>query len=285
MISHSTRQREQWLKDRVSEAVSLAMSGQWTQAVEANRTILAEVPDDLGSYNRLGKALSELGQVSDAREAFRKALDISPKNTIAQKNLDRLAGLSDEADAPYANGGGGPSSARHTFIEESGRAGVTTLRNVGAPETLRKLAPGRPLSLAPAGKGLRVTDGHDTYVGSVDPKLGARLLRLMDGGNVYEAAVTSVSGDEVTIIVREVYKHPSQAGRVSFPSSVSTDRRTQVPSAPIGYEVVDRRDTVSFKDWSNDDTEPGDDDAFSPVVHRIINATGEDPEERLAEHY
>ena len=284
MILHSTRQREQWLKDRVSEAVSLAMEGQWTQAVEANRIILAEVPDDLGSYNRLGKALSELGQASDAREAFRKALEISPRNTIAQKNLDRLAGLSDEADAPYPSGGG-PSPARHTFIEESGRAGVTTLRNVGAPETLRKLAPGRPLNLAPAGKGLRVTDGHDAYVGSVDPKLGARLLRLIDGGNVYEAAVTSVSGDEVTIIVREVYKHPSQAGRASFPSSVSTDRRTQVPSAPIGYEVVDRRDTVSFKDWSRDDTEPGDDDAFSPVVHRIINATGEDPEERLVEHY
>ncbi len=285
MTLHSTRERQQWMKDRAGEAVSLAMDGKWALAVEANRAILGEFPDDLGSYNRLGKALSELGQVSDAREAFRKALDISPKNSIARKNLDRLAGLSDEAAAPDGNGAGGPSPARRTFIEESGRAGVTTLRNVGAPDTLRKLAPGKPLKLAPAGKGLRVTDAHDEYVGSVDPKLGARLLRLIDGGNVYEAAVTSVDGDEVTVIVREVYKHPSQAGTASFPSLVSTDRRTQVPSAPIGYEVVDRRDTVSFKDWSDDDTEPGDDDAFSPVVHRIINATGEEPEEHLAGHY
>ncbi len=285
MTPNATRVRQQWMKDRVSEAVALAMEGKWAQAVEANRAILSEAPDDLGSYNRLGKALSELGQISNAREAFRQALEISPKNSIAQKNLDRLAGLSDEAGAPDGNGAGGSSPARRTFIEESGRAGVTTLRNVGAPETLRKLAPGKALKLAPAGKGLRVTDAHDEYVGLVDPKLGARLLRLIDGGNVYEAAVTSVSGDEVTIIVREVYKHPSQAGTVSFPSSVSTDRRTQVPSAPIGYEVVDRREALSFKDWSNDDTEPGDDDAFSPVVHRIINATGEDPEDRLVENY
>ena len=33
---------------------------------------------------------------------------------------------------------------------------------------------------------------------------------------------------------------------------------------------------VAVKDWSNDDTEPGDDEAFSPVIHRIINSPGED---------
>ena len=26
------------------------------------------------------------------------------------------------------------------------------------------------------------------------------------------------------------------------------------------------------KDWSDDDTEPGDDDAYTPVFHRIIKA-------------
>ena len=285
MTPHSTRERQQWLKDRVSEAVSLAMEGHWSQAVEANRGILSEFPDDLGSYNRLGKALSELGQISDARAAFSKALEISPKNTIAQKNLDRLSGLSDEAASTDGNGAGASSPARRTFIEESGRAGVTTLTNVGAPHALLKLAPGKPLKLVPAGKGLRVTDALDEYIGFVDPKLGARLLRLIEGGNVYEAAVTSVDGNGVTIIVREVYKHPSQAGTVSFPSLINADRRSQVPSVPIGYEVIERRDTLSFKDWSNDDTEPGDEDEFSPVVHRIINATGEEPDERLAESY
>ena len=32
-----------------------------------------------------------------------------------------------------------------------------------------------------------------------------------------------------------------------------------------------RGDPVIVKDWSDDDTEPGDDEAFSPVIHRIIN--------------
>jgi hypothetical protein len=285
MILHSTREQQLRMKVLVSEAVSLAMGGQWAQAIEANRAILNAFPDDLGSYNRLGKALSELGQISKAREAFRRVLEISPQNAIAQKNLQRLSSLSDEAPAADATSAEAASAARRAFIGESGRAGVTTLTNAGAPQTLLKLAPGKPLKLVPAGKGLRVTDPCGDYVGSVAPKLGARLLRLINGGNVYEAAVTSIDGNEVTIIVREVFKHPSQAETVSFPNLLSSDRRHQVPSTHVGYEVVERRDTVSFKDWSDDDTEPGDDDAFRPVVHGIINASGDDPEERLAQDY
>ena len=37
---------------------------------------------------------------------------------------------------------------------------------------------------------------------------------------------------------------------------------------------------VAVKDWSNDDTEPGDDEAFSPVIHRIINSPGDEMDGR-----
>ena len=32
----------------------------------------------------------------------------------------------------------------------------------------------------------------------------------------------------------------------------------------------------AIKNWSDDDTEPGDDDRFSPVVHRIILSIDEE---------
>ena len=111
------------------------------------------------------------------------------------------------------------------------------------------------------------------------------MLRLIRGGNVYEAAVTSVDKDEVTIIIREISQHPSQAGIVSFPSRLTGGRRVQVPSTALGYELAERREGAVFKDWSDDDTEPGDDDAFSPVVHRIINAADGDLSDDLTEDY
>jgi hypothetical protein len=97
----------------------------------------------------------------------------------------------------------------------------------------------------------------------------------MNGGNHYEATVTSVEAQELTIIIREVYQHPSQAGTASFPSRGGADYRVYLPSTILGYDLGDEEgdetETPVVKDWSDDDTEPGDDDAFSPKVHRIIN--------------
>ncbi len=39
----------------------------------------------------------------------------------------------------------------------------------------------------------------------------------MKGENEYSAAIVSATEDKVTVIVREIYQHPSQDGQVSFP--------------------------------------------------------------------
>ena len=101
----------------------------------------------------------------------------------------------------------------------------------------------------------------------------------MKGGNRYEATVTSVGEQELTVIIREAFQHSSQVGHVSFPSRDPGDARVVLPRAllefELGEEQPDDTEGVAVKDWSNDDTEPGDDDAFTPVIHRIINAADE----------
>jgi hypothetical protein len=39
----------------------------------------------------------------------------------------------------------------------------------------------------------------------------------MKGGNKYTAAIISSAEDKVTVIIREMYQDPSQAGQLSFP--------------------------------------------------------------------
>ncbi|MYA62592.1 MAG: hypothetical protein F4X94_08485 [Dehalococcoidia bacterium] len=48
--------------ERAKKAVALAMKNRWEEAVAVNQTIVRDFPEDIGSYNRLGKALSELGR-------------------------------------------------------------------------------------------------------------------------------------------------------------------------------------------------------------------------------
>ena len=57
----------------------------------------------------------------------------------------------------------------------------------------------------------------EVQIGQVEPRVGARLGKLMKGGNRYEAAITVVSGDEVRIIIRETFAHPDNFGKVSLP--------------------------------------------------------------------
>lgn len=287
MITHGSEDREKVRKDKSKKAVALAMSNRWEEAVAVNRSIASEFPRELEAFNRLGKALSELGRSREAKEAFQSALSISPNNSIAKKNLARLQKLADE-ETPQPRVSSRkpkrPVKSSHAFIEESGKAGMTSLLNLPAPEVLLKLAPGDPVSLQVAGKGLRVTDSDGRDVGRVEPRIASRLSRLIKGGNQYEANVTSAEERELVVIIREVYNHPSQAGEVSFPARGSSTPHVYLPGTVLGMDMGNEGadlNPVAVKDWSSDDTEPGDDEAFTPVLHRIINPSTDEADDQF----
>ena len=66
-----TDERPKYKKERAKRAIALAMESRWAEAVTANMALVADFPDDLESYNRLGKALMELGRIGEAKRAFR----------------------------------------------------------------------------------------------------------------------------------------------------------------------------------------------------------------------
>ena len=277
MAYQQTEDKVKTKQERTKAAITLAMQSRWSEAVAVNRSLIDDFPGDLESYNRMGRALTELGRIDDAREAFRRVLEVSPHNTIARKNLDRLDQLGDNLPRHQ------PAQRRATqaFIGESGKTLVTSLVNVAPPKTLASLTPGDDVNLELSGRRLNVIDEvSGEELGQVESKTASRLKRLMSGGNRYAATVKSVDDREVTIIIREVYKHPSQARIVSFPSRASSGANVSSPS-PV-YDSAEDENAVeakrinSAKDWSDDDTEPGDDEAFSPSIHRIINSSNED---------
>ena len=86
-IEERQRQRRQL----VERSIELAMRNSWEEAADANRRLVHEFEPDVEAWNRLGKALAELGRIADAREAYTKTLSIEPGNVIAQRNVQRLS--------------------------------------------------------------------------------------------------------------------------------------------------------------------------------------------------
>ena len=170
------------------QAIALAMQGRWREAVAVNKSLIESFPNDVDACNRLGRAYMELGEYSRAREAYSRALEVDPYNTIAKKNLYRLSHLRE--------GMVGSEDAFHkvepqNFIEETGKAGVVNLYHLAPREMVVKVVAGDSVYLKVDGSSLIVQDGRGEYLGQVEPKHGQRLIKLMKGGNKYTATVIS----------------------------------------------------------------------------------------------
>ncbi len=191
------------------------MEGRWREAVAANKSLIEGFPNDVDAYNRLGRAHIELGEYSLAREAYKRGLEVDPYNTIAKKNLNRLSHLEETVVDSEA---GLEKVEPQQFIEEVGKAGVVNLCRLAPPEILAKTVAGGRVNLRIEGPRLIVENSWGEYLGQVETRHGQRLIKLMQGGNKYTAAIINSTDEAVTVIIREVYQHRSQAGQSSFPS-------------------------------------------------------------------
>lgn len=215
------------------EAVSLALEGDWEKAAVLNRIILDVTPNDVEAMNRLGKALMESGQHREAREVLTRLVEAAPYNNIARKNLARLDQLEGSPDTARSVPKG--TGAARSFIEESGRSGTTVLQKPGSAGALAGASPGDPLDLVVEGSGLCVYRRGGEYLGRVEPRLARRLVRLMQAGNRYEAAVIGVKDEGTSIIIRETFRHPSLQRVCSFPSRAKDDPRVYFREDVLRY--------------------------------------------------
>ncbi len=265
-------------REKSKEAIALALEGNWGKATQVNQEILQLFPEDADALNRLGKALLELGRYSEARGAFEGTARISPHNTIARKNLERLAHLRETVTPPKQ----GKVVTPYLFIEESGKSGVTLLQKPATHQVLAKMAAGDAVKLVPQDHALVVENDQSEYLGQVERRMGMRLVRLMKGGNRYDAAVIRINRQEISIIIRETYRHPGLSSVCSFPTRGKEESRVYWRDALFRYDIdseLEEEDEYA-SDWRerySDSTELSDGEEPSRPSHS--RKAGQDTQE------
>ena len=265
-----TRQKRQLAE----QAIAQAADAQWADAAETNQKLL-ELGADAEAENRLAKALWEMGELGAAREHYQTALALDPTNRIAERNIDRLKVLlvaAGEKTVPAADGSKAPVSI---FVEETGKTGFAFLTDLPDPRQLAQVNPGDAVELTPEGNRL-IAISNGMRIGVVEPRVAARLLKLIADGNKYAAGVTSLGDKDVRIIIREIFQDPRNYGKVSFPTAAkSTDLRPYTKGTLVREEMELEEDLED----DEEDEEIEDLDRVLPPESTTEEAFEEEPDE------
>jgi hypothetical protein len=230
------------------EAVQLAIAGKWDDAVKLNKFIVESFGGDEETQNRLGKALSELGKLKDAKAAYEVALKLNPMNSIAKKNAARLNTLLHQKEGLKV---GGTKVDLNLFVEEMGKTVITAVEG-SSPDICSKVAAGDIAELKIDGDGIVAETSRGVRLGTLEAKMARRLIKFMRGGNRYQGGVTACDGSTVKLIVRETYQDPKFAGKPSF----AIRRKREVEFRPYTKESLLSRGsgTEVFTDEDDEET-------------------------------
>ncbi|HKB19155.1 MAG TPA: tetratricopeptide repeat protein [Candidatus Dormibacteraeota bacterium] len=213
--------------------------------MKLNKFIIDNFGADEETQNRLGKALSEMGKLKEAKASYEAALKINPMNSIAKKNAARINALLHQKEGLKV---GGTRVDLNLFVEEMGKTVITTVDSPPSADICSKVAAGDVAELKIDGDALMAETSRGVRLGLLEAKLARRLIKFMRGGNRYQAGVTSCDGNTVKLIVRETYQDPHFAGKPSFPMR----RKREVEFRPYTKESLLTRGAQVF---SEDDEE------------------------------
>jgi tetratricopeptide (TPR) repeat protein len=213
------------------DAVQLAIAGKWEDAVKLNKFMIDSFGADEESQNRLGKALSELGKLKEAKASYEAALKLNPMNSIAKKNAARINALLHQKEGLKV---GGTKVDLNLFVEEMGKTVITTVDGPPGGDICSKVAAGDVAELKVDSDGVAIETTRGVKIGSLEAKLARRLTKFVRGGNRYQAGVTSCDGNTVKLIIRETYQDARFVGKPSFPMR----RKREVEFRPYTKESL-----------------------------------------------
>ena len=232
----------------VDEAIAAALESRWSDAVAINQTLMERHGPDEESYNRIGKAESELGHLQESLDAYNAALAINSLNLIAQKQTRRISAMLDARAHPTAAGG---VIDVDLFSEEPGKSGRAVLTPPRGGVTVA-VAPGDTVELIASGTQLLAETARGIALGAVESKMSGRLRPLMATGNRYSAAVARVEEDRIEVIIRETHQAPENARKSSFPVTRNTKRDDFRPYAKESLLSERGVDDEAFDDLDDD---------------------------------
>lgn len=194
------------------KAIQTALTGNWKEAIDTNKELLKENPEDIDALNRLALAFTIFGKSTSAKTTYQKVLKIDPLNPIALRNLKNLKFSKTQKKLDYSQG----IQINNQFIEETGKTKVMELLNLAQANVIQSLRTGEFVSLSIKRSRIFVLKGEKQYLGVLPDDIGRRLIKFMKSGNKYEAYIKSANAKKIIIFVKEIKRSTRFRNQPSF---------------------------------------------------------------------
>lgn len=221
-------------------AIQAALTSDWEKALQINQQIIEQEPENVDAINRTARAYFELGNIAKSKKYYELSLQKDPYNQIAAKFLKKIQAFNKTAnkkisysDNQQQSRKGQPSSSAEQllqsqvifssemFIEEPGKTKLATLLKVAEPHRLSRLSPGMSVNLVLKNRVVVVTSLTNDYIGALPDDLSMRLIKMIKGGNKYQALIKNIKTNGVAILIREVFRSSKFKNQPSFLDSLA----------------------------------------------------------------
>lgn len=208
--------------DLRQQAIQAAMNCLWQEAISFNRQIIKADPENVDALNRMARAYFELGDLVKSKKYYNLSLGIDPYNPIALKNLKILKAIKFSSNGQVKNGlDPKVKFSPSPFLEEPGKTKAVTLLKVAEPQVLCQVFCGMPVELIIKARGITITSNPCGYLGVLPDDLAFQIIRLIKGGNKFEALVKSVKVNGLSILIREIFRSQRFKNQPSFLDSIT----------------------------------------------------------------
>ena len=229
------------LKDKAIQAMLL---GEWQNATTLNKALLSENPKDIDALNRLAYAFTILGKIKDAKSTYRKVLKLDILNQIAIRNIKKLTELGPKQ---LAKNTASIKYVSNIFLEETGKTKIIYLVNTTAPKIIALLTTGQPVVIAIKRSKIFVLDQNKQYLGVLPDDIGKRLIKLIKGGNIYEACIKSATEHNVSVFIKETKRAARYKNQPSFLQAENQDFSLKGKTKTKDYGIREEDGSYSFE--------------------------------------
>ncbi len=198
------------------QAIDAAVNAKWQDAVTLNEQIIAENGEQIDAYLRLGFAFLQLNKLKEAIKAYKKALQVQPKNIIAIEHLEKIHILTSKKK----------QKTIHTtkfdpdlFLEIPGKTRTVRLTNLGQKEDLAGRNIGEEVILKEKKRRLEVRSLDNEYIGTLPDDISKRLTYFIQEKSDYKTYIKEFGLSEVVVFIKEISKGGKVRQYPSFPSN------------------------------------------------------------------